>query len=68
MPILAKIRSLYGKPDTFEKLALKLISCVPKGVNEVHFLADYYLHNSIKIAECNTRGENRTVIIETVKP
>ena len=39
---MAKIRSLHRKPDTFEELALKLIKCVPKGVNEVHFFADSY--------------------------
>ena len=64
---MAKIRSLHGKPDTFEELALKLINCVPKGANELHFVADSYLHNSMKAAERETRGENRAVIIKSKK-
>ena len=64
---MAKIRSLHEKPDTFEELALKLINCFPKGVNEVHFVDDSYLHNSIKAAERHNRGENRVVIIKSMK-
>ena len=56
---MAKIRSLHGKPDSFEELDLKLIKCVPKGINEVLFVAHSYLHNSIKAAERKTRGKKR---------
>ena len=38
LDLMAKVRSLHGKPDPFEDLALKLINCVPKSVNEVHFV------------------------------
>ena len=65
--VMAKTPSLHGKPDTFEELALKLITCVPKGVNEVHVVDDCYLHNSIKAAERKARGENRAVIMKSVK-
>ena len=65
--MLTKIQSLYGKPDTFEGLTLKLINCVPKGVNSVHFVADSYLHNSIKVGECKICAENRIVLIKLMK-
>ena len=58
--VMAKIRSLHGKPDTIEDFVLKLI-------NSVHFAADSYFHNSIKTAERKTRRENRTVIIKSIK-
>ena len=57
--VMAKIRSLHGKPDSFEELDLKLIKCVPKGINEVLFVAHSYLHNSIKATERKTRGKKR---------
>ena len=38
-----------------------------KGVNEVHFVGDSYLHNNIKAAERKSRGENRVVIIKSMK-
>ena len=49
--VMAKIRCLYQKSDTFKELALKLINCFPEGVNEVHCVGDSYLHNSIKAAK-----------------
>ena len=64
---MAEIQNLHGKPGTFEVLALKLVNCVPKGVTEVHFVADSYLHNSIKAAERKIPRENRTVIIKSIK-
>lgn len=36
--VMAKIRSLHGKPDSFEELDLKLIKCVWKGINEILLL------------------------------
>ena len=65
--VMAQIRSLHGKPDTFEDLAMKLINYVPKGVNEVHCVADSYLDNSIKSSERKSRGDNRAVIIKSIK-
>ena len=65
--MMAKIQSLQGKPGTFEEFALKLMNYVPKGVNKVTFVADSYLHNSMKAAERKTRGENREVIIKSIK-
>ena len=46
---------------------MKLINCFPKGVNEAHLVGDSYLHNNIKAAERKTRGENRAVIIKSMK-
>ena len=58
---MAKIRSLHGKPDTFEELALQLINCVPKGVNKVRSLCCLLLFAlQIRTAKRKTRGENRT--------
>ena len=65
--LMAEIQNLHGKPGTFEVLALKLVNCVPIGVTEVHFVADSYLHNSIKPAERKIPIENRTVIIKSIK-
>ena len=65
--VMAEIQNLHGKPGTFEVLALKLVNCVPKGVTEVHFVADSYLYNSIKAAERKIPRENRTVIIKSIK-
>ena len=36
LDVMAKIRYVYGKLDTFEELSLKLINYDPKGVNELH--------------------------------
>ena len=58
---------MHEKPDTLEEFALKLISCFPKGVNEVHFVRVSYLHNNIKPAERKNHGENRVVIIKSMK-
>ena len=64
---MTKTPSLHGKPDTFEELALKMIICVQNGVNEVHVVNDCYLHNSTKAAERKARGENRAVIMKSMK-
>ena len=63
-----KFPSLHRKPDTFEDLAMEFINCVPKGVNEVHFVADSYLDNSIKTSDRKSCGDNRAVIIVKIPP
>ena len=49
--VIRKIQFLHGKSDIFDELLMKLINCVPKDVNEVHFVVDSYFHNTIKSAE-----------------
>ena len=46
---------------------MQLVNCFPKGVNEVRFVGDSYLHNYIKAAERKTRRENRAVVIKSTK-
>ena len=63
LDVMEKIQHLHGKLHIF----LRLFNCVPEGVDEVHFLADSYLLNSIKVAERKTRKRNWTVIIKSRK-
>ena len=50
------VRNITQVPDTFEVLAMKIISFLPIGFKRIDLVADSYLQNSIKDAERANRG------------
>ena len=54
-------------PETFERLAWKFISYIPKGYHRVDLLADCYFKNLIKDAERSKRGTSKKVLVKSSK-
>ena len=63
--VMVLIRMLSGLPDTFERLAWKMLSCIPKGYYHVDLVADCYFKNSIKDAERSKRGKSGKIIVRS---
>ena len=49
--LMALVRTITQVPDTFEDLAMKLTSFLPKVFNRIDLVADSCLQNSVKDAE-----------------
>jgi hypothetical protein len=64
---MALIRTMSNLPDTFEKLAWKFLSYIPKGYYRVDLVADCYFESSIKDAERSKRGTSRKIIVKSAK-
>ena len=62
---MALVRTITQVPDTFEDLAMKLISFLPKGFKRIDLVADSYLQNSIKDAERANRGQSSRIILKS---
>ena len=62
---MALVRTIPQVPDTFEDLAMKLISFLPKGFNRIDLVADSCLQNSIKDAEGANRGQSSRIILKS---
>ena len=52
-------------PDTFERLAWKMVSYIPKGYGHIDFVADCYFENSVKASERLKRGISNKVIVKS---
>ena len=65
--LMALIRVITEIPNTFEDLAIKLISILPKGYLRVDLVADCYFENSIKDAERAKRGTTTKIITNSPK-
>ena len=61
---MALIRMITKIPDTFERLAWKMVSYIPKDYDRIDFVADCYFENSIKASERLKRGISTKVIIK----
>ena len=61
---MALIRMITKIPDTFERLAWKMVSYIPKDYGRIDFVADCYFENSIKASERLKRGISTKVIIK----
>ena len=59
------VRITTQVPDTFEDLAMKLISFLPKGFKRIDLVADSYVQNSIKDAERANRGQSSRIILKS---
>ena len=44
---MALVRTITQVPDTFDELAMKLVSFLPKGIKRINLVADSYLKNSV---------------------
>ena len=64
---IALIRVATKLPDTFEQLAFKLLSVLPKGFRRVDLVADSYFTVTIKGAERNKRGKGAKITIKSPK-
>ena len=62
---MALIRMITKIPDTFERLAWKMVSYIPKGYGRIDFVADCYFENSIKASERLKRGISTKVIAKS---
>ena len=65
--LMALVRLMKEIPETFEELALKILSFIPKGFLRVDIVADCYFENSIKGAERKKRGSSSNIIIKSSK-
>lgn len=65
--LMALVRTLYELPVTYEDLIIKLLKMIPKGIENVHIIADSYLENSIKNSERQSRGDSTKLILKSVK-
>ena len=64
---MALIRTITKIPDTFQRLAWKMVSYIPKGYGRIDFVADCYFENSIKASEQLKRGISTKVIVKSSK-
>ena len=65
--LMALIRTFKTYPDTFEALALKVFSSIPKGYRRVDIVADAYLPQSIKSVERDRRGTALKIIVRSAQ-
>ena len=65
--LMALLRTMTNIPETFEDLAMQLLSFIPKGYLRVDFVADSYFPNSIKDAERTKRGVSSKIIIKSAR-
>lgn len=63
--LMALVRVISEIPETFEDLALKVISTIPKGYRRIDIVADCYWENSIKDAERAKRGTATKIILRS---
>ena len=59
------VRTITHVPDTFEDLAMKIISFLPIGFKRIDLVADSYRQNSIKDAERANRGQSSRIILKS---
>ena len=63
--LMALVRTITQVPDTFEDLAMKLTSFLPKVFNRIDLVADSCLQNSVKDAEWANRGQSSRIILKS---
>ena len=63
--LMALLRTMSNIPSTFDGLAWKMISLIPKGYCRVDLVAECYFETSIKDAERAKRGMSKKIFIKS---